>query len=521
MESHPPPQCTAAAVATKQRVREEHGPPPPTTRKRQKTCDGTTAKESKGGPTKVKRDWNGKFVLLCAFQCEHGHCRVPPKFVVESVKLGIWVRNQRYFYNNALQGKKVAGGTITSERIAQLNSIGFEWNVLLDKNNDHRPPRTSGTVPPPFHAAASCQRNTTTARATTEHEHPSRPNQEDFAAHTKQPPKTSDATTLKQKTDINHEWKRKMDLLCTFKGENGHCRVPKSYVVDSVQLGEWVKRQRRCYKDSTSKKKGKGRSITAERIAQLNAIGFEWTVDKADDWQQKFELLQAFQREHGHCRVSQMLVVDAVNLGSWVSQQRYLYNCYADGKIKGVGALLTEDRIDQLNSLGFEWKFDKDKVWQQKFDLLCDFQRKTGHCQVPQNMVVDSVRLGEWVSCQRVSYKNYSEGKTGHSITEEHIRQLNTIGFGWKLFDSRWQNKFELLRAYHAEHGHCRVPKNFVVGSARLGDWVSHQKRLHQYAKKGIGASLTEARMAQLDAIGFEWLQKERRRTTTATRGNK
>lgn len=45
--------------------------------------------------------------------------------------------------------------------------------------------------------------------------------------------------------------------------------------------------------------------------------------------------------------------------------------------------------------------------WQPKFELLCEFQRKHGHCQVPQRLVTESsVKLGQWVKSQRVIYRN-------------------------------------------------------------------------------------------------------------------
>jgi hypothetical protein len=47
-------------------------------------------------------------------------------------------------------------------------------------------------------------------------------------------------------------------------------------VDNTVQLGEWVSHQRQFFKNYKEGKKGTGASITEERIAQLNAIGFEW-----------------------------------------------------------------------------------------------------------------------------------------------------------------------------------------------------------------------------------------------------
>jgi hypothetical protein len=59
--------------------------------------------------------------------------------------------------------------------------------------------------------------------------------------------------------------------------------------VDSVSLGKWVHDQRQLCMNG---KRGNGASITAERIALLEAIGFESDNDnEADEWQRQFAQL--------------------------------------------------------------------------------------------------------------------------------------------------------------------------------------------------------------------------------------
>ena len=56
------------------------------------------------------------------------------------------------------------------------------------------------------------------------------------------------------------EWQQKFDLLCAYQRENGHCRVPKSWVVNSIKLGRWVDHQRQyCKKNKEGKTESKGR----------------------------------------------------------------------------------------------------------------------------------------------------------------------------------------------------------------------------------------------------------------------
>ena len=125
-------------------------------------------------------------------------------------------------------------------------------------------------------------------------------------------------------------------------------------------------------------------------------------------------------------------MVESVQLGVWVSQQRQLYKDFRNGR---TSASISDERIAELNAIGFDWKpMELSTItgrWREKFDRLCDFQREYRHCRVPQRFVVESVQLGLWVSKQRQLYKDFRNGKTSASISDERIAELNAIGFEW------------------------------------------------------------------------------------------
>ena len=279
--------------------------PGPSKRQRKRSSEdsrtGSTLEQNRDpakAPLKKSANaWKHKFELLSAYHRENGHSRVPKNYVVESVKLGLWVKEQRRLYRNYRENRKGACTPINAERIAQLQSIGLEWNC-----------------------------------------------------------------NLATRTTRDDQWQRKLELLSAFRRENGHFRVPIDFVIDSIKLGQWVKNQRKYYKNRMAGKTGLRASITEERIAQLNAIGFRWNYSGAkewrrddDGWQKKFDLLCAFQRERGHCRVPSKFVVDSIKLGLWVENQKRYFNNYKKGK-RGHGASITEERISKLDSIGFEWK---------------------------------------------------------------------------------------------------------------------------------------------------------------------
>lgn len=260
-------------------------------------------------------------------------------------------------------------------------------------------------------------------------------------------------------------WNEKIELLRAHKQEFGHCRVHFHYERNGVKLGHWVHHQRKYYKHFVEGK-DKGAFITQARIDQLNAMGFEWNrkskkvadlppskatsstkVSNEQAWEHKFELLKAFHREHGHFRVPTGFVLKTPNgtikLGEWVSNQRRFKKNHLAGKT--LNAAITQDRIDRLDSIGFEWSgrntvararadnTPADDKWEQKFELLRAFRAQHGHCRVPQRLVVDGVKLGNWVRDNRNFYKNLKKGQGPASITQERIDRLDGIGFEWSV----------------------------------------------------------------------------------------
>ena len=61
------------------------------------------------------------------------------------------------------------------------------------------------------------------------------------------------------------------------------------------------------------------------------------------------------------------------------------------------------------------------------------------------------------------------------------------------------------LTAYHAEHGHARVPDSYrTLSGYRLGGWVSKQRAAYNASPRNI----TPERIADLEALGMIWKAK-------------
>jgi len=65
---------------------------------------------------------------------------------------------------------------------------------------------------------------------------------------------------------------------------------------------------------------------------------------------------------------------------------------------------------------------------------------------------------------------------------------------------------FTRLQAFHAAHGHCRVPKGYT-SDRELANWVRNQRLEYTNLQRGKKSRMTPERLDLLTAMGFTWSQ--------------
>lgn len=104
---------------------------------------------------------------------------------------------------------------------------------------------------------------------------------------------------------------------------------------------------------------------------------------------------------------------------------------------------------------------------------------------------------------QRHQYQLYLRRNPKCTLTPDRIQALGKIGFCFDHQQIKWLQRFEELKAYAKEHGHCRVP---VSGKEKkLGAWVKHQKAQRRLYDDGQPSFITENRISMLDSVGMVW----------------
>jgi hypothetical protein len=239
------------------------------------------------------------------------------------------------------------------------------------------------------------------------------------------------------------------------------------------------------------------RQCRSRRQTQLSPIETQLDGDDGGDlsassWEDRFSELTDYHRIHGHCNVPQCYSENS-KLGKWVTIQRQQY--------KGNRSLLTTFRIQELESMGFEWDC-YGAAWKDRLGELADYRKIHGHCNVPGSYS-ESSKLGKWVSNQREHYKLHLKGKTS-PMTTLRIQGLESLGFEWDCYGAAWGVRFSELADYRNIHGHCNVPFRYSKNTG-LGQWVGRQRSNYRLHLEGNSSLMTTLRIQALESLDFEW----------------
>ena len=208
-------------------------------------------------------------------------------------------------------------------------------------------------------------------------------------------------------------------------------------------------------------------SITA---ACIEAIG--------EQWFERYGQLYDYKQKHGSCDMP----------ARWDENQR-LATWVVDQRVRKRDGNLEPEKIELLNRLSFNWN-PRETNWRGMYLEMVKFQKRFGHCRVPQNWSEDK-SLSHWVKTQR---QDYAEGDLHH----DRIALLEKIRFEWLVDRGTWDNQFNDLCAFKVRFGHTRVSVKWAENPL-LGRWVVRQR--YQYNKKKLAEDLIQ----RLNSIGFEW----------------
>ena len=218
-------------------------------------------------------------------------------------------------------------------------------------------------------------------------------------------------------------------------------------------------------------------------------------------WDRMYDKLLNHHKETGNCRVGFDFDYE---LECFVRDQRREYI----RRRSGFSSILTTERIDRLERIGFEWQKFSPKTrishearWNERVKELESYRKKYGHTHVPQEYE-DNPRLGNWVMNQRTFYRMNQLG-IHTTLTEDRIKQLEELDFVWDLFEKQWWTMFGRLKDYEKLHGHLTIETSDFVNDD-LRQWLCDQR--YFYKTKSMVHRLSPERIDALESLpGFKW----------------
>lgn len=395
---------------------------------------------------KKKEKWDKMFMELIKYKEEHEHCDVPNRWERNRL-LANWVIIQRRNRNK-----------LTKEQVDKLNSIGFTWDIRFKQWKDKydmikKFKEVNG------HCNVKLYDNEYKGLGRWLKEQ--RINKDNL-----------DTLKIKLLNELDIDWDFETDKeinnimkywdnyileLIKYREKNNHVNVLKN---EDKKLYEWI-----------NKLKKYNKFLPKEKINELNQIGFDWDPQNTA-WMKKFFELKKFKELNGDINIPMNKYVHKKNISlyQWAQRQR-------QNKEK-----LSEEKIRLLNSIGFIWQIENKTVFNERLEELRHYKEQHGHCNVPQTYK-ENIKLGRWVGKIR---------RNKDKVSKKQIEEINSLGFDWNPQLTRWYKRFNELKKYKEEHGHCNVPK-----SNSLGSWVASQKSREN--------KLSEEQIKKLDELVFQW----------------
>lgn len=460
--------------------------------------------------------WDRWFGLLQKFHKREGHCRVLQNHKECGLKLGVWVTGQRYIRNS-----------LSAERIERLNGLHFIWDIISEQWEQAYGllelfwRREKHSNVPQRHREGSFNLG---AWVNTQRQN-----------RHKLPPesvKRLDSLNFSWEPQ-NDKWERGFSALVVFKSRKGHCLVQANYVAeDGFKLGVWTGTQRQkksvlshdkisrlenlgfdwnpidkqwesCFSELAdiaknghclvpksnnaqserlrrwiSKQRQKRKSLSQSQVERLDSIGFQWQPLDSK-WEQGLSALLDFRNSEHHSRVpAKFVTYSGFKLGAWVMNQR-------QSRLK-----LSPEKISQLEAIGFTWNH-RNEAWEEAFEGLLEFHKQNGHCDVPESYrTASGLEISAWTKRQR--HKK-------HTLKEDQIRRLDSLGYTWDPYSEQWEKGFEALLEFYKREGHCIVPDSTLSSDGfKVGAWLRNQRqRKHLIAQE---------RAQRLKSIGITWL---------------
>lgn len=275
------------------------------------------------------------------------------------------------------------------------------------------------------------------------------------------------------------QWYGFYNLAVIYYKKYGNLSIPLNYKTkDDVNLGSWIGKQRKYYKDN---------KLSKEKIELLEKISMIW--DPFDlQWNDYYNLFVEYYKENGTSLVSlRYATKNNKKLGYWVSQQRTNYKRNK----------LPEEKIKLLEKVDMVWD-PASLIWEETYQIAKQYYKENNNLSIPITFYYKNVNLGSWLQTQR---NNYSQSL----LSNKQIKMLNEIGMEWvstKTEEYIWEDNYNTVLEFYRKYKHIYIPTNYYSKEGvNIGRWLYDQKLKYKKNK------LSEYRKNKLDKLDSSWLE--------------
>jgi len=382
----------------------------------------------------------------------------------EGFTLGTWQQRHRYNYRQ---------GTMSPERIKQLEEIGFTWEILEEQFE-------KGFQETLLYKERAGHPDAPTTYKTAEgYElgHWQTAQRSNYKKKKLSPERVKRFEKIGFTWDINAEqFEKGFQETVLYKEKTGNSNAPKSYKTpEGYPLGQWQSHQKEYYR------KGK---LSPKRIKRFEEIGFTWDIN-AEQFEKGFQETLLYKGKTGNPNVPNRHMTDeGYPLRIWQATQRDNYK-------KGN---LFPDKIKRLDDIGFSWVLlNNDIKFEKGFQETFLYKERTGNPNVSQSyMTPEGYPLGIWQSNHKCRYK---KGK----LPPDRTKRLEDINFIWDILDEKFEKGFKETVLYKEKTGNPNAPKSCKTSEGYpLGIWQTNQRNNYRKGR------LSPDKIKRLDEIGFK-----------------
>ena len=278
---------------------------------------------------------------------------------------------------------------------------------------------------------------------------------------------------------------------------------------------------------------GGGPRISDERIARLDALGLCWNVRETKDgaaaellsektWNANMRALVEYREKHGDCLVPQKY--DAT-LANWVgsvrraykAQQKYLSETGASNMESAEEAASSATSSTILYRVQQKYPseaaaFNIESTEGAASSAASSTTPYKAQQTYPSEAAASNIESTEGAASSAASSTTPAKDMPfGKWLTPSRIEQLQKLHFVWSVRDTPeeiWNGRYESLRAFKSQFGHCRVPAKY---DKVLNQWIFAMRHYYKNTMDADRAGnkkfgkLSADKIFRLQRLGFEW----------------